>query len=105
MQRKLIEFRSRTALNILRFRFIFHDNQSMLKLPSCQGIHTEIGLQRLREFYPFGNIDKTTSTPHRTVQSRKFMIGRRHELHKVLFDEVRIEFQSLSHIIKENSLL
>ena len=62
----------------------------MFKLSCSRCIQTEIGLQRNLHGHALRHVHKGTAGPDCTVQSRKLMVCRRHQLHEVLADHVRI---------------
>ena len=90
MKAGFVIFGSRTSFDVITFGIIFYNNQSMLKLSTCIGIHTKICLEWIFQFDSFRDINKRPTTPYCTVQCGKFMICHRHESHKVLFDQLRM---------------
>jgi len=85
-----VVLRSGAALDKVQVCSLFHDDQRMFKLSCSRCIQTEIGLQRNLHGHALRHVYKGTAGPDCTVQSRKLMVCRRHQLHEVFADHVRI---------------
>ena len=89
MQSGLIVFRCRAALDEVQIGVILDDDERMLKLSRALCVEPEVGLQRDLQPHARRHIDKRSARPDRAVQRRKFVIGRRNELHEMRPDHLR----------------
>ena len=105
-----IVFWCRAAFNEMKIRPFIYDNQRMLKLSCSLCVQSEIGLKRNLHLHALRHINKGSAGPHRSMQCCEFVIGRRYQMHEVLFHHVliltghclfkaRIDYALLRHII------
>ncbi len=105
MQVGYVVFRCGTAFDEVYFRAFFDNNHRMFKLACARCVETEIALQRNRYVYACRYVYIRAAGPDSPVQCRKFMVCRRHQFHKMGFDDVFVFFQCRIKICIDDALL
>ncbi len=77
----------------------------VLELPHVLGVDAEVSLQRNVHLDALGDVDERAARPHRRVESRELVVGRRNRRCPVLLDQVLVLTQAVIHGEKDHALL
>ena len=99
-----VVLRRGAALDEVKARALFDDDERVLELPCARRVETEVRLQRDLDRDALRHIDERAARPDRAVERRKLVVVRRHERHEVRFDDVLMLRKRRLHIRVDDAL-
>ena len=97
--------RRRAALDVVHVGALVDDDQRALELAHVLGVDAEVGLQRHVDLHALGHVDERAARPHRGVERRELVVGRRDDRAEVLPEQVLVVAQRVVGREEDHALL
>ncbi len=75
------------ALDEVQVGVVLHHDERVLELPGALGVQAEVALQREVQLDALRHVDEGAAGPHRAVQRRELVVGRRDQRHELVADD------------------